>query len=299
MKATAQSITVSAPVEKSWFAVAGELVKARLTSLVLITTALGFYLGSQGPLNYLLLLHTMLGTGLLAAGAAILNQWMERDFDAKMRRTEDRPLPSGRVAPEHALWLGIVVSAAGAIYLAVGVNLLCFLLGVVTHVSYVMIYTPLKRVTPFNTVVGAVPGALPPLMGWVAASGQLTAAGWTLFAILFFWQLPHFYAIDWMYREDYERAGFKMLSGADPDGFRIGRMSVTHTLGLLVMSFFPFLFRIVGVFYLAGAVLLGVLFLLAAIHFCRRLDRSAARLQFFASIIYLPLLTLLMVLDKT
>jgi protoheme IX farnesyltransferase len=265
---------------------------------VLLTTVVGYYLGTRGTLDVARLLHTLAGTGLLAAGAAALNQLLERHHDARMRRTEDRPLPAGRLTPQTVLVLGGVISAAGMIYLAVQVNLLTALLGAATLVSYLFVYTPLKRRTTLNTVIGAIPGALPPLMGWTAATGQMNAGGWALFAILFFWQLPHFFAIAWMYRDDYARAGYMMLSVVDPTGDRTGRQSVSHTLGLVVMSLFPVVFGVAGGIYAVGAILLGAGFLVLAIRFSRRLTHGAARALFFASIIYLPLLLGLMVFDK-
>jgi protoheme IX farnesyltransferase len=298
MKASVPALSSDITAEKTRGAVLSELFKARLTTLVLLTTFIGFYLGTVGNVDYLLLLHTLIGTALLACGSSVLNQWLEREHDAKMQRTEDRPLPTGRISADNALKLGGVLSAGGLVYLAFSVNLLTSLLGAATLILYVLIYTPLKRVTTLNTIIGAIPGALPPLMGWTAAQGQITIQGWSLFAILFFWQLPHFLAIAWMYREDYARAGFKMLPIVDPTGARTGRQAVSHTLGLLVISFFPYLYRMVGTAYLIGALVLGIVFLVCALRFARRLDRSSARTLFFASIIYLPLMMILMVLDK-
>jgi protoheme IX farnesyltransferase len=298
MKASVPTLTDDIPVDKTRMTVLSELFKARLTTLVLLTTFIGFYLGTVGAVDYLLLLHTLVGTALLACGSSVLNQWLEREHDAKMRRTEDRPLPTGRISPDNALKLGGALSAAGLVYLAFSVNLLTSLLGAATLILYVLIYTPLKRVTTLNTVIGAVPGALPPLMGWTAAQGQISIQGWSLFAILFFWQLPHFLAIAWMYREDYARAGFQMLPIVDPSGSRTGRQAVSHTLGLLVISFFPYLYRMVGTAYVTGALVLGMVFLGCAVRFAHRLDRPSARALFFVSIIYLPLMMILMVLDK-
>ena len=190
MKSTVQSLTAAALADKSRLAVFCELSKARLTFLVLLTTLVGFYVGVRGAMDYLLLLHTLLGTGLVAIGAAALNQFLERHHDARMRRTEDRPLPSGRLAPDTALLFGGISSAAGLIDLALAVNLETSVLGAITLCSYLFIYTPLKRVTTLNTAIGAVPGALPPLMGWTAARGEINVEGWSLFAILFFWQSP-------------------------------------------------------------------------------------------------------------
>ena len=298
MKEISFEITNNAAAEKSGVAVFSDLVKARLTTLVLLTTAVGFYIGWEGRMNWLLLFNTLAGTGLVAAGASALNQWLERDFDAKMRRTQSRPLPSGRLQPAAVAIFGGVTSVAGLIYLALAVNLLTSVLGAVTLISYIFIYTPLKRVTWLNTAVGAIPGALPPLLGWTAAGNQLTGEGWTLFAILAFWQLPHFFAIAWIYREDYAKAGFVMLPNVDADGRQTGLQSVSNALALFIVSLCPFLFKMTGVVYLAGAIILGAGFLFCAIQFSRQLTLSRARQLFLASIIYLPLLLALMVFDK-
>jgi heme o synthase len=298
VKATAQPLSAAAGVEKSRFAVFADLVKARLTLLVLLTTLVGFYVASPGPIDLLLLVHAMLGTALVAAGAAALNQFLEREHDAKMERTEDRPLPSGRLQPGTVLLLGGISAGLGLLYLTLVVNPLTGLLGAITLGSYLFIYTPLKRVTTLNTVIGAIPGALPPLMGWTAARGEISPGGWALFAILFFWQLPHFYAIAWIYREQYARAGFMMLPVVDPAGERTGRQAVSHALGLLPFSLCPFVFHLAGPVYLAGALVLGAAYLWFAIQFSRRLTVASARRLFFMSIIHLPLLLGLMVLDK-
>ncbi len=296
MKEISAEILVAA--EKSWVAVFADLVKARLTTLVLLTTLVGFYLGERGAMKVTLMLNALAATGLLAVGASALNQWLERDYDARMRRTQDRPLPSGRLQPATVAIFGGACSVAGLIYLALAVNPLTSVLGAVTLVSYLFIYTPLKRVTWLNTIIGAVPGALPPLMGWTAARGELSGEGWALFAILFFWQLPHFFAIAWIYREEYARAGFKMLPGIDPDGSRTAQQSVSNTLALLVVSLSPFYFRMAGPAYLVGAAVLSAGFLGFAIQFSRQLTLARARHLFFASIIYLPLLLALLVWDK-
>jgi len=305
MKATVQTLTApaairkSAAAEKSLAAALSDLFKMRLTFLVLLTTLVGFYIGSRGPMAYGLMIHTILGTTLVAAGAAALNQLLECEHDAKMRRTQSRPLPSGRLTPETVLIIGASCSSAGLIYLALAVNLLTALLGAITLASYLFVYTPLKRVTTLNTAVGAIPGALPPLMGWTAARGEISGEGWSLFAILFFWQLPHFLAIAWMYREEYAKAGFVMLPGFDPTGERTGRQALSHTLGLLPVSLCPFLFQLVGPFYLFGALALGAVFIGCAFEFARHRTVRRARIVFYASILYLPLLLILMVLDKT
>jgi protoheme IX farnesyltransferase len=298
MKATVETLTQVVPAEKGWLAVYSELFKARLTLLVLLTTLVGFYIGSRGPLDYLLMLHTLLGTALVASGASALNQLWERKLDAKMHRTQDRPLPSGRLQPQFVLLLGCFSALLGIAYLALAVNLLTSLIGACSLTTYLLVYTPLKRVTWLNTVVGAVPGALPPLMGWTAASGHLNPEAWSLFGILALWQLPHFMAIAWIYRDEYARAGFKMLPVTDPSGRRTGRQAVTHTLGLLPVSLCPFFLKLTGPVYFAGALLLGLVFIWYALQFSRYLTVSRARQLFYVSILYLPLLLGVMVLDK-
>jgi protoheme IX farnesyltransferase len=298
MQANAESFAQSAVAEKGWVAVYADLIKARLTLLVLITTLVGFYVGWQGPMNYVLMFHALLGTALVASGAAALNQLFEREYDARMRRTAGRPLPSGRLQPVTVMLFGGVCALLGTIYLALLVNPLTSVLGAISLVSYLFIYTPLKRLTWINTAVGAVPGALPPLMGWAAARGNLEGGGWALFAILAFWQMPHFFAIAWLYREEYARAGFKMLPAFDPDGSRTGQQAVSHTLGLLPISLCPFLFGLAGPYYLATALVLGLAYLGCAVQFARRLDMSSARRLFLASIVYLPLLLIALVADK-
>jgi heme o synthase len=298
MKATAESLNQVIVAEKGWVAVYCDLIKARLTLLVVLTTLVGFYLGSASPVNYWLMLHAVLGTAMVASGAAALNQLLEREHDAKMRRTKNRPLPSGRLQPTTVMVFGGVCACAGLLYLALAVNKTTSVIGAISLLSYLFIYTPLKRMTWLNTAIGAVPGGLPPLMGWTAARGELSREGWALFAILAFWQLPHFLAIAWMYREEYEKAGFKMLPGIDPQGHRTGRQAVSHTLGLLPVSLCPFLFHITGQIYLCGALVLGLAFLWYAVQFARHMTIPRARQLFFVSILYLPLLLVMMVLDK-
>jgi protoheme IX farnesyltransferase len=298
MKATAEVLVENVSVEKSWAAVYADLIKARLTLLVLLTTLVGFYVGWRGPMNFWLMLHTVLGTGLVASGAAALNQLLEREHDAKMRRTKNRPLPSGRLQPATVAVFGGACGCAGLLYLALAVNLTTSVIGAVSFVSYLFIYTPLKRVTWLNTLVGAIPGALPPLMGWTAARGSLSSEGWALFAILAFWQLPHFFAIAWIYKDEYAKAGFVMLPVIDRDGHLTGRQAVSHTLLLLPVSLCPFVYHLAGKYYLIGALVLGAAFLYCAIQFARQLTISRARQLFFVSILYLPLLLTVMVLDK-
>ena len=298
MKEFSAEILSASATEKSWTAVFSDLVKARLTTLVLLTTAVGFYIGEQHAIDWFLFFNTLAATGLVAMGASALNQLLEREYDAKMRRTQDRPLPSGRLQPTTVAIFGGVSSVTGLVYLALEVNLLTSVLGAVTLVSYLFIYTPLKRVTWLNTAIGAIPGALPPLMGWTAARGELSGEGWALFAILAFWQLPHFFAIAWMYRDEYAKAGFVMLPNVDADGKRTGQQTVSHTFALLIASLCPFVFKMSGMIYLVGAIILGAGFLFCAIQFSRQLTLARARQLFLASIIYLPLLLALMVWDK-
>ena len=296
-KAVTQELAAVSPA-KGWVAVYADLVKARLTLLVLLTTLVGFYVGHRGPMDFLLMFHTLLGTALVASGAAALNQLLEREHDAKMRRTASRPLPSGRLQPVTVMLFGGVCALVGTLYLALLVNPLTSVLGAVSLICYLFIYTPLKRLTWLNTAVGAVPGALPPLMGWAAARGELSGGGWALFAILAFWQMPHFFAIAWIYKDEYAKAGFQMLPAVDPDGSRTAQQSVSHTLALLLVGLCPFLFHLAGPVYLAGSLLLGVGYLACAIRFARRLDLKSARLLFISSIIYLPLILICMVVDK-
>lgn len=298
MKSSAEVLHPAAAREKSWSAVWADLIKARLTLLVLLTTAVGFYLGWQGTMNFVAMFHALLGTALVASGAAALNQWLEREHDAKMRRTASRPLPSGRLQPATVAIFGGIISVAGLVYLAVLVNPLTSIIGAVTSISYLFIYTPLKRVTWTNTLIGAIPGALPPLMGWTAARNELGGEGWTLFALLAFWQLPHFFAIAWLYRDEYARAGFVMLPHIDPDGRRTAQQSVSNTIGLVFVSLAPVALGMAGKIYLVAALVLGLSFLYCAIQFARELSTQRARQMFFASIVYLPLLLAALVLDK-
>lgn len=298
MKATAQSITAPARTDKSRAALLADLFKARLTLLVLLTTLVGFYIGVRGPVDYLLMFHTLFGTALLASGAAALNQLWERTYDARMRRTQDRPLPSGRMEPGLVLRIGLGCSLSGVIYLAGLVNVVTAALGLASLILYLFVYTPLKRVTWFNTWVGAIPGGLPPLMGWTAARGGIGIEGIALFAILGLWQIPHFMAIAWMYRDEYARAGFKMLPAVDPEGLRTSRQSVAFTALLIPISIAPFLLHLAGWGYLVGASVLSILFFYYAVQFARHLTEATARRLFYFSIIYLPVLLTVMVLDK-
>jgi protoheme IX farnesyltransferase len=298
MKSSAEALNSTVGAEKSLAAVMADLVKARLTALVLLTTFVGFYLGWQGAMNLVAMFHALFGTALVASGAAALNQWLEREYDAKMRRTASRPLPSGRLQPATVALFGGVCSVVGLVYLAVLVNPLTSLVGAVTLISYLFIYTPLKRVTWTNTLVGAIPGALPPLMGWTAARNELSGEGWALFAILAFWQIPHFMAIAWLYREDYAKAGFVMLPNVDAGGSRTAQQAVSNTIALLLASLCPFAFGLNGKVYLVVALILGLAYFWSAVRFAREHTAVRARQLFLASIIYLPLLIAALVGNK-
>jgi heme o synthase len=274
-----------------------ELTKPRITGLVLITAAVGYAVGSGASFEAARFLLFMAGTGLLCAGASALNQYLERDADARMRRTCRRPIPAGRIRPDEALVFGLALSAVGLAALA-PVNALTLGLGALSLVSYVLAYTPLKRVTSLCTVVGAVPGALPPLMGWAAARGVLGPAGWGLFAILFLWQLPHFLAIGWLYRDDYARGGFPMLAVTDSDGSSTGRQALLYSAALLPVTLAAGLLAGAGNGYLWGALVMGAAFLVCAAAFAWRRSVGAARRLFFASVLYLPLLLGLMVFAR-
>lgn len=298
VKATVQTVPVGIIAERSRVGVFADLIKARLTTLVLLTTLAGFYLGARSTLDLALMLRALLGTALLASGAAALNQLLERRQDALMKRTISRPLPAGQLQPETVLAFGAACSVAGLLWLALAVNPLTALVGLVTLCAYLFVYTPLKRMTWMNTLVGAIPGALPPVMGWTAARGELSLEGLALFAIVALWQLPHFFAIAWLYRDDYARGGFKMLPSVDPDGRRTAQQSVAYTLALLVVSVCPFALKLAGPVYLASALVVGGAYLACAIQFARQLTEGRARQMFFASIVYLPLLLAALTLDK-
>jgi protoheme IX farnesyltransferase len=299
MKTVALENSNLAPSRHGVIADLAELVKARLTLLVLLTTAVGFYLGSESQMNYVALFHVVFGTAAAAAGAAALNQWWERAADALMHRTRTRPIPAGRMLPLQALVLGIVLSVLGIAYLAIICNTLSAALTAITVAIYIFAYTPLKRASTANTAVGAVPGAIPPMIGWAAARGNVGAGAWALFAIVFLWQLPHFFAIAWMYREDYSRAGFRMISSDDRSGERSASQSVFFCILLLVIAGLPAFLGITSFVYLAMELFLGGLFIAVAMRFLRMRTASAARLLFLASIIYLPLLLGALVLTKS
>jgi protoheme IX farnesyltransferase len=286
------------PAQRRLLSDFAELVKARLTLLVLLTTAVGYYLAAARPINPLGLFHAVFGTALAAAGAAALNQWWERRLDALMHRTRTRPIPAGRMSARDALVLGCLLSIGGVVYLTVTCNWLSALFAGATIVIYIFAYTPLKRVSTVNTLVGAIPGALPPVVGWAAASGHADIGAWSLFAILFFWQLPHFFAIAWMYREDYARAGFEMISKGDSTGARSASQSVLFCILLLFISGGPAFLKIVSYHYLTVELVLNGLFIAAAMRFLQTQQIADARRLFLTSIAYLPLLLGALVLTK-
>jgi len=275
-----------------------ELTKPRITQLVLLTAAAGFYLGSRGGVDIGLLVRTLIGVALVAAGTNAFNQVRERDVDARMRRTERRPLPSGRLTPRAAALFAGVISVAGVLYLALAVNLLTAGLAALTLASYVLLYTPLKRKTTLNTLIGAVPGALPIVGGWTAAGGAIGPAVAALFWILFLWQLPHFLALAWIYREDYRRGGLAMLSVADPDGRHTGRMVLLYATALLPVSLLPTLLGVTGALYFFGALALGLAYTGVSVAMTTAVTTARAWRVFLVSIVYLPALLTLMVLDK-
>jgi len=275
-----------------------ELIKARLTALVLLTTAVGYYLGRDGPMDYWGLFNVFIGTAAAAAGAAALNQWWEWQLDGLMQRTKSRPVPAGRMRPASAVLVGSVLSVLGIAYLAFTCNALTAVLAAITVAIYIFAYTPLKRISTFNTLVGAVPGALPPVIGWAAARGMADAGGWSLFLIVFLWQLPHFFAIAWMYRDDYARAGFQMIASDDPTGERSASQSVFFCILLLVLAGIPGFIGVVNFLYVPVEIALGGIFVAVAMRFLRTRTRADARLLFITSIIYLPLLLTALVLTK-
>jgi heme o synthase len=274
------------------------LTKPDVTFLVVITTLAGFYLGSTGPLDWMRMLHTVLATTLVAGGTAALNQYVEREMDGVMRRTAARPLPSGVLQPREVLVFGIGAVVAGAAWLALAVNGLACLVALATSVLYLGLYTPLKTRTPFSTAVGAIPGALPPLIGWAAARGSLSLGGWVLVAILFFWQFPHFMAIAWIYREDYARAGIRMLPVVDRTGDSTFRQIVCASAVLVWVSALPSVVGMAGLRYFFGALILGMLLLQVGLWANRSRTNVRAKWLMHATVAHIPLLLLWLVLDR-
>jgi protoheme IX farnesyltransferase len=274
------------------------LTKPRLNVLVVATSAAGYYLGAAGRPDPLAMAQAVAGTALVAGGAAVLNQVFERDTDALMRRTRLRPLPDGRVTTSDASLFGLTLAGTGLAILAARTNVLAAGLALATLVTYLVLYTPMKRRSPAATLVGAVPGALPPLIGWTASHGSLSAGGMALFAIVFLWQVPHFMAIAWLYRDDYAKAGFPMLPVIDPAGRRAGRQAVVYAALLVPVSLVPVLVGLSGTFYLVFALTSGIALLWLAIRFASTRSDATARSLFFGSITYLPLLWITMILAR-
>jgi heme o synthase len=274
------------------------LTKPRVVAMVLITTFVGFYLASPGWLDWLLLGHTLIGVALASGGTLALNQYLERDLDARMLRTRERPLPEGRLRPGEALGFGVGITASGLIYLALLVNPLSGLVTAISVGSYLFLYTPLKLLTPLCVMVGAVPGALPPVTGWVAACGQLSLEAWVLFSILFLWQIPHSLAIAVLYRDDYARADFQLLPVVDPDGNATARQVIVNLLALLGVGLLPTTIHLAGPWYFITAFILGVAFLMCGAVMATAYSTAAARRLLYASLIYLPALLLMMAIDK-
>jgi heme o synthase len=289
--------TVAAPPVSSRFVDYLALTKPRLNGLVVASSAAGYYLGSPGSPALGPMGLAVLGTALVAGGAAALNQLYERDADSMMERTRHRPLPDGRVAPHDAHVFGLLLATAGVAVLAAAANVIAALIATATLVVYLAVYTPLKRRSPLSTLVGAVPGALPPLIGWSAASGSVSAGGWSLFAIVFLWQIPHFMAIAWLYRDDYRRAGFPMLAVIEPDGRRSGRQALLYAIALVPVSLAPAIAGVTGAVYFWNAAALGVALVWLSARFSRTRTDASARALFYGSIAYLPLIWAVMVLD--
>jgi heme o synthase len=278
-----------------------ELTKPEINFLIAITAAAGFWIGSPAApphFPWMRFIDTLLGTVIVASGAATLNQLIELQYDAQMRRTARRPLASGRIARSHALWFGVLLSVFGVVYLAISTNAFASLLATLTLLSYLFLYTPLKRITPLCTLVGAVPGAAPPLIGWTAACGHLAAAAWVLFAIVFLWQFPHFMSIAWMYREDYARAGYLVLPASKLRDRFVAWQTLLPALGLFIVGIAPALRGQSGIAYFVGALVLGVVFLYYSACFALQRSMVNARQLLFASILYLPVLFALTALDK-
>jgi heme o synthase len=275
-----------------------ELTKPRIAILLVLTSAAGFYMASSQGFQPLLFMNAMAAITLLAFGVSTLNQYIERDIDPLMKRTAERPLPTKKVTPTEALIFGIVQCIIAEAYLLFAINALTALLGLVVIVGYVFLYTPLKTRTSLSTVVGAIPGAMPPLMGWTAATGEITIVAWALFATQFLWQFPHFLAIAWLYREQYANAGIKMLPVVEPSGKLTARQIVLFTIMLVPVSLAPYFFRVSGFIFLIGALVLGLWFLWVSIQAALTKTDQRARSLLLVSVIYLPLLFLLMVIDR-
>ncbi len=274
------------------------LTKPRVNLLVLVTTTIGFHLGNVGRTDLALLFHTVVGTFLVASGAAAFNQVLERDVDARMRRTMARPLPGGRVSARDAALFATALSIAGILELGFGANWLAATVALITLGSYALVYTPLKRVTSLATIIGAVPGALPPVIGWAASRGSVGLEAWVLFAIVFVWQMPHVLAVSWLYREDYARGVIRVLPVEDPNGRSTAFQMVNYAAALVPVSLMPTVVGIAGRTYLAGAIVLSIALLAMTIRFARNRTPEGARRLFAASLVYLPVLWVLMLADR-
>ncbi|MFQ6677014.1 MAG: heme o synthase [Fidelibacterota bacterium] len=280
------------------FAAYFELMKPNIMSLVLVTTVLGYYLGGNGIDSWSRLAMVLFGTALTAGGSGALNHYLERDSDKLMDRTKNRPIPTGMILPADALIFGVILVVSGTVFLAYNINLLTGFLSIMTSFLYILVYTPLKKITWLNTSIGSIPGALPPVGGWAAATGDLSTGAWILFAIMFLWQHPHFYAIAWIFKEDYAKADFKMLPVIEPDGKRTVRQIFWHLILLIPISAMPYFSGISGDFYLFSVIILTGLFFISAIPMYREKNRNNARALLKSSIIYLPILLILIVVDK-
>lgn len=279
------------------FAAYFELTKPRIAFMLVLTSAAGFYLGSNGNFDFSLFLNSTIGITLLAFGVATLNQYLERETDALMERTAGRPLPTQKITPNEALIFGLSQCLVAELYLLFLVNGLTAFLGLIVIVGYVLLYTPLKTRTSASTAIGAIPGALPPLMGWTSAANEITLGAWVLFALLFLWQFPHFLAIAWMYREQYAKAGIKMLPVVEPEGHITAQQIVIFTVLLLPVSVAPYFVGVSGIVYLIGASLLGILFLWTSIRAARAKSNEEARKLLLFSVLYLPIIFALMVFN--
>jgi protoheme IX farnesyltransferase len=292
--------TGAASLALSWVRVMDyvALTKPKITVFVALSTAVGFVLGAAGVFEFLPLLHTLLATVLVASGSAVLNQFLERKMDARMKRTANRPLPAGRLHPEEALLFGLLLSGTGILYMGLKINWLAGFLAALTSVIYLFLYTPLKRKSTHNTTVGAIAGALPPMGGWAAAQGEIGGGAWLLFGILFFWQFPHFFSIAWIYRADYVRGGFKMITTGDPAGRRTARQINIYSAILLAFSMLPMLVGLGGVLYIAVAAATGLCLLYSGIVFARTRSEQNARRLLRTTLIHLPLLWIALLFDR-
>ena len=276
-----------------------ELCKPRIVTLVLVTTALGYYLGGQGFHDLYRFTVTMIGSAMVCAGSAALNHYLERESDALMKRTKNRPIPTGIISANHAMLFGVFLTLCGVLLLCLEVNLLTAFLSLLTAFLYVLVYTPMKKISWLNTTLGAIPGAIPPMGGWAAATGEVTIGAWVLFLIMFVWQHPHFYSIAWLFKEDYKQAGFKMLSGEDTDGKRLFLHTLVYSIILIPISVLPTIVGISGRTYFYGALVLGFGFLYFSRKFQQSVSTKVAHQLLKASVFYLPALLFLIIIDRS